>query len=140
MKISVFSRLYRKYYFGKLKDYFQYDLFSRYFRRLTEEAVIPQAVEVMAEYDSASDSYFAEALHLKGIFTSAPTIEQTVSNINIQLFEYFFVPKHLYRKIGNYYKPPEEVLQKLKEAKNKKNNKSISFTFPAYKGQKLAQA
>lgn len=140
MNVSFFSPLHIKYCSSKWKDFLRYELFSQFFDQAPQEVMIPQAVEVQAEYDKESDSYFAEAPHLKGVFTSAPTIEQMIRNINIQLFEYFFVPKHLYRKIGNYYNPPEEVLRKLKEAKSQKNSKSIRFTFPAYKAAKIAAA
>lgn len=127
-----FPHLYFKYYLEILRDFFQFSVLGKILNLASDEAVIPSSVQIKAEYDKDSDTYFAEATHLKEIYTSAPSTSQMINNINVQLYEHFYVQRRIYREMGNYYNPPEKALLELEKARAKGRNKRINLSFPAY--------
>ena len=107
----AYSNLYLKLYLEKIEDYLRYNVFGQQ----KEHVILPPTVIITLQYDKKDKSYFAKATHLRGIYTAANDIGTLIKNINYQLYRYYYIPRYRFKELGNYYTPPLESLEKIKE-------------------------
>lgn len=80
---------------------------------------LPDEIEISTSYDKKNDSFYAECTHLNNIFTASSSIKGLVEGINDLVYDYYDVPSFIARHLPLRYKPPIELLEKLKVSKSR---------------------